>query len=304
MPVDCRGVRADIVLGSETTIGRMNLGRMFEHYFNDTVTGAAREVRKMLGIEDTSPLAVEKRIQSVSANNPMLLTMVYDYVLGLYQLITEDQYVFYRDLDDEEKLEHIKSLCIDGMFIYYPLDNEKEIVETVEAIEASVYRQPLEPVTYVGNSGKRVVTEYPMRIAPMYMMLLEKIADDWSSVASGKLHHFGILTPMTKGDKYNTAWRCSPVRTIGETEGRIFAGYCGREGIAEMIDRSNNPLTHKVIIKNILNAEKPGNINQAVSREVVPLGGAKTLQLIQHLSLCQGFRYTYVPEVEYKETVK
>lgn len=298
MPVDHRGIRADAVLGSETTIGRMNLGRMFEHYFNDTVCGAGREVLRIMGIEqsDRSPQTVERRIQHLLDTNPMTLTMAYDHLIGLYEIFAKEQQAYYINLSDDEKLEHLRYVCEKFVQVYYQLDTDLEIVEAVEAIEASKYRQARGPVTYVGNSGKKSVTEYPVRIAPMYMMLLEKIGDDWSSVSSGKLHHFGILTPMTKGDKYSNAWRCSPVRTIGETEGRLFAGYGGRECISEMIDRSNNPVTHKEIVKNILYSDTPGNIDFAVDRKIVPLGGAKTIQLIQHLSMCEGFKYIYVPE--------
>ena len=95
-------------------------------------------------------------------------------------------------------------------------------------------------------------------------MLLDKIADDWSSVSSGKLQHFGVLAPMTKTEKFALPYRNSPVRTIGETEGRIFSGYCGREAIAEMMDRSNSPNTQRAVVWNILNSQNPTNIDKIV----------------------------------------
>jgi hypothetical protein len=127
-------------------------------------------------------------------------------------------------------------------------------------------------------------------------MLLEKIADDWSSVSSGKLQHFGILSPITKAEKFSYPYRNSPVRTIGETEGRIFASYCGREAIAEMMDRSNNPMTQRNVIWNILQSDKPTNIDSVVDRNYVSLGGSKPIQLIKHMFECAGFIPYYEPE--------
>ena len=105
-----------------------------------------------------------------------------------------------------------------------------------------------------------------------------------------------MLSPTTKSEKFSNPHRNSPVRTIGETEGRIFAGYCGREAIAEMMDRSNNPATQRNVAWSILNAEKPTNINHVVDRDYIRLGGARPLQLVRHIIGTAGYNIVYQPE--------
>ncbi len=88
-------------------------------------------------------------------------------------------------------------------------------------------------------------------------MLLEKIADSWSALSSGKLQHFGVLSPMTQSEKYAYPYRNSSVRTVGETEGRVYAAYSSRLNVAEVMDRNNNTLTHREVVKSIINADHP-----------------------------------------------
>ena len=291
MPIDADGNRADVVMDAAAVISRMNLGRLYEHYFGAAARDVGKNIRNMLGI------TADKISKSILFKlNQQTLQQAYAYLLGFYEIVSEKQYLFYKDeVTEDEKIDHLYSVINNGVYIYYPIDNQKQIIKTIQQIEEK-YKPLYGPVSYVGNSGQRVVTNNNIRIAPIYLMLLEKIADDWSSVATAKLQHFGVLSTMTKSEKFAYPYRCSPVRTIGETEGRIFAGYCGREAIAEMMDRSNSPMTQRNMVWNILDADLPSNMNDAVNREYIKLGGSKPLQLIRHIFLCAGLQAVYEPE--------
>jgi len=302
MPVDADGNRADIVMAPESTVARMNLGRVYEMYVSGACRDTAKTVRKMLAVEGTRENRVLRSLEAVQQQDPQRIEQTYNYLLGFYQLISEKQHAFYAALGLPQRLEHLASVVVDGIYIYCPTDNQKETPDIVKDLEKD-YPQIYGPVAYVGNSGQRVTTQAKVRIAPLYMMLLEKIADDWSAVSSARLQHFGVLAPMTKSEKYLRPWHNSPVRNIGETEARIYSGYCGREAIAEMMDRSNNPLAHKQIVRNILAAEKPGNIDEVIDRNIIPLGGSKPLQLFNHFSICQGWRPVYTPESQIDNTL-
>lgn len=293
MPIDSEGNRADIVMDAASTISRMNIGRLYEHYLAAACRDIAKEIRKRLGI--TTKVS-EEYIASLPTN---ILTNVYDFLLGFYYITSQRQYDFYTAISPSEKIEHITSIVNDGIYLYLPVDNDRDSLEMVQDIE-KYHRPTYGPVSYVGNSGVRHATKNNVRIAPLYMMLLEKIADDWCSVSSAKLQHFGVLATMTKSDKYSFPYRNSPVRTIGETEARIFVGYCGREAIAEMMDRSNNPITQRNMVWNILNASTPSNIDQAVDRNYIRLGANKPLQLIKHVLGTAGFKLIYKAEDDVK----
>lgn len=291
MPVDEAGNRADIVLDPASTISRMNLGRLYEHYLGGVSRDVSKLIRSMVGLEKGK--ATVDRLQDI---DPSTVQQAYNIVTRLYNLVSSKQYDFFEhQISPDKKLEHLADIINEGIFFYYPLNNEKDSVQMVLNIEQQ-FKPVYGPVTYRGNSGEVRKTKNKVRIAPLYIMLLEKIADDWSSVSSARLQHFGILSPVIKSEKYGKPHRDSPTRTIGETEGRILAGYCGPEAIAEMMDRSNNPLSRRNQYWNILAAPRPTDIDTAVDRNYIPLGGSKPLQLVKHVMTVCGMKPVYTPE--------
>lgn len=307
MPVDADGNRADVVMDSGSTINRMNIGRLYEQYFGSTLRDVAKTVRRILGafplqqrLDYVSEGSItynqtKTTIENINRDNPHLIQSAFVTLLELYQIVSEKQYQFYRQCGLDDIIEHLTYVVLNGIYVYYPTNNEKEISELVLILE-NKYRPTYGPVTYVGNSGQRVKTYEPVRIGPVHMLLLDKIADSLSSVSSGVLQHFGILSPIIRAEKYSYPHRNSPVRTIGETEGRLLAAYCGREAIAEMLDMSNSPTTHRYIVKKILSADKPTNIDRVVDRNLIPLGGSKSLQIVSHIALAAGWRFVYKPD--------
>jgi DNA-directed RNA polymerase beta subunit len=290
MPVDAAGNSADIVMDPASTISRMNLGRLHEHYLGASARDVCKEIMRRLG------LTGKTNVNQLACMDMNLVTDAYNFLLGFYQIVSPKQYEFFgSSITDDEKLEHLKDIVNDGIYIYHPIENDLDNLDVVRKIQ-DYFPPTYGPVSYVGNSGKRCMTKDPIMIAPLYMMLLEKIADDWSAVSSSKLQHFGVLAPITKSEKFSYPFRNAPVRTIGETEGRIFAGYCGREAIAEMMDRSNNPTSQRNMIWNILDADKPSNIDEVVDRDFIALGNTKPIQLTSHIFACAGLEIVYDEE--------
>lgn len=289
MPIDADGNRADIVMGGEATISRMNIGRLYEHYLNGAIRDINKRIRKFLNIENNCTV---DKLRNVP---PEVVYNAYNYLLEFFNVVSKEQFEFFKKLPENEIYEYLSDVVNNGFFIYAAIGSQIDRVQMVQDIER-IFKPTYGPVTYTGNSGIKTTTVNNIRIAPMYMLLLDKIADDWSSVSSARLQHFGVLSPVTRAEKFSQPFRNSPVRTIGETEGRIFVGYCGREAVAEMMDRSNNPVTQRNIVWNVLNAEKPTDIEHAVDREFIPLGNSRPLSLVNHIFECAGFVTVYEPE--------
>lgn len=298
MPVDKEGNVADIVMDSGSTFHRMNIGRLYEQYIGAASVKVENTVKSYLGIPSSKDKrAVKNRLLEIQRDDPNRITQCIRHVLGFYKEVSNRQYEFYSKLSIDQHIDNLVTIITDKAYVYYPIDNDMEHIDIVKRLESnSAYRPIRDCVSYIGYSGRRVTTKYPVRIGPLYMLLLDKIADTWSSVSSAKLQHFGVLSPRTKSEKYNYPFRNTPIRTIGETEGRIYMSYCGREAIAEMMDRSNNPMTHKEVYETILNADKPTDIDVAVDRNKTPLGNIKPLQLVDHISYCGGWKIVYEPE--------
>lgn len=290
MPVDEEGNVADIVMDGGSTINRMNPGRLFEQFYNAASRHTHNLVCKMLGVVPySSDIEVNNYLCRLDNN---LLESAYQTLIGYYN-IYYPPLAQWANEREETLVEFLTTIVSRGIYIYLPPDNPKESIQIIKEIQSGIYKPHIGKVTYVGNSGKRVTTKDNIRIASMYILLLEKTGDDWSSVSSSKLQHLGVIAPLTKQDKYSKPARLQAVKGAGEAEVRIFMSYTKGNFTVEMMDRNNNPKTHKHICNAILGAPMPTNINNLVDRTVIPFGGSKPLSLVRHIAECAGFRFRY-----------
>lgn len=291
MPVDAAGNRAEIISDFNATANRMNVGRLYEHYFNGAVRDTRKRVQEILGREHVHDM---DDLMSLGIDR---VNKAYEFLLNTYFIVSERQFEHYSVLPPEKQHEHVLYVMQNQAYFYMPIDFTKHpgnIITELEKFNPPTYG----PVSYVGNSGIRCTTVDNVRIAPMYMMLLEKIADEWSSVSYGKFQHFGVLSPVTKAEKFASPWRMSHVRFTGETEVRLITGICGQDTIAEIMDRSNNPSTVREMSRIMLTADKPSNIDLLVDRNEIPYGNNKPLQLFRHILYGFGVKPVYEPETD------
>lgn len=292
MPVDADGNRADVVMDGNSTISRMNPARMFEQFIN----AASRDVRKhLIKLFNVNPddKHLNHQITEIFNNNRALFDDAYQYLMGYYKIVSPKQFRIFKAATDEQKISHLAVVINDFIYLFIPPNHEPELIDDIYVSITKKYPPTYSPVTYTGYSGKTVTTKDNVRIGSVYMMLLEKIGGDWSSVSSARLHHFGFLAPVNKFDKSSSPFRMQPVRVLGEAEIRILISYCGQVATAELLDRNGSPESHKEICKNILTANKPTNIDLCVDRNVVPFGGNKSLQLLKHILFVSGIEFKY-----------
>lgn len=304
MPVDEHGNRADVVMDPNSTISRMNLGRLYEQLVN----AASRDVHKSLcgmvgwhvgNTDEEEALAV---VQDMPKDR---FQAFLNHLLRYYQITSPKMYAWFSEGNINTSAKHqlyMAQILCRGVGLWMPTDNPVESEDLVAGIEAE-YKPLMAPVTYIGNSGRMVKTVLPIRIASVYLVLLEKIGDDWSAVPSGKLQHFGVLSQLTKVDKYAKPARQQAGRVGGEAEVRIFDNYLEQTFTAELFDRNNNPQTHKLVVNNLLKAPNVGNIPNLVDRVANPYGGSKPMQLIAHLGECGGWRFEHTPFVPHQRYV-
>jgi DNA-directed RNA polymerase beta subunit len=298
MPVDQDGNRADIIMDANSTISRMNIARMYEHYINAASRDTTKKILNMVGAQSSDKHLYAKIVTLFDDKSKF--ESIYKYLMGYYSIVSPKMFKYFSsEISGQQMCDHLFSVCKDGIYLYIPTDNEPETDEIIRKLERH-YKPTYGPVSYIGKAGNKITTKAPIRISTLYMMLLEKIGDDWAAVSSGKLQHFGILSQLTKSDKYSQPTRNQAVRAIGETEARIFVSYCGQKLAAELMDRNNNPVTHKATVWNILDSKYPTNIGYVIDRNHIKLGGAKPIQLINHVFLTGGIRLKYKPRYSFK----
>lgn len=291
MPIDAAGNRADIVMDPNATVSRMNLGRLYEQFINAASRDIAVELRQHLDAR------IGQMVNPEALRNHANWNHAWSRLMRYYEIVSPEMYQWFVSGQYSKKPEdHMASVLKDGITVYCPSNSAMMGPEMVELINQE-FNLVYGPVTYIGNSGIESRTASPVRIGSLYIMLLEKTADDWTAVSSGKWQNFGVLSPITNRDKHAHPTRNQAIRAFGETEIRIVTSYCGPYISAELLDRNNNIATHNSVLKSILYADKPSNIQQAVDRTVHPLGNARPLQLVKHLKLCGGIEFTYNPYV-------
>lgn len=295
MPIDELGNRADIVGDPNATVSRMNLGRLYESFFASSARDFHTRLSNQLGVKKAS--GVDNIADTLYQLGQQDVRNAWSHVLRFYKCFSEDMVrVFDGAVDYQEILSELAWVMDKGFYLHIPSDAQKENWQIMQELQNDeLFRPHLGPITYIGTSGKKVKTLENIRIGSMYFILLEKIADDWSSVHSAKLQVHGVISQLTKHDKYSKPTRLQGVRGSGEAEVRILASYIGGYFVADSADRNNNPKTHRVITNAIMSSKTPTNIENAVDRNIHPFTNNKPLMHIKHLLACTGIKFDYEP---------
>jgi hypothetical protein len=294
MPMDSDGNIADVVFDPAGTANRMNPSRTYEQYF----TGASRDARKHICKELGVPVDEKKH---VAASKLMRMPIekvrwALDYCMGLHRIINPTIGKWYDEgVIGRDPVDYVATIISSGLTIHMPTDNQKEITDTVLEIEKTCYRPVYGPITYIGNSGKRVTTKRPIRIGGIYLMLLDKDGRDGNACGISRRNHSGVPAQMRKDMKRSSPTREQAVRCWDEAGIRVVSSYCGGDVAAEVIDRNNSYQSTLALALNIIKADKPSYIQRVVDRSVVPIGGAAPLQLVKHICECAGFEFAYIP---------
>jgi hypothetical protein len=304
MPVDEAGNRALIIMDGESTVNRMNPGRLYLSYLNGASRDVLQKVKEELelsGFEMTDQ-DVEGRLRRLDATSPVVRSC-WGFMSEFYRTVSDNM----RKWVDETEIDYVKHIAIalleraigrkqcEPLDLYFPTDDQVFLPSMVEELQKN-FPQTYGPVTFEDEHGVKHTSKENVRIASSYVMLLEKIADDWAAIASGKLQHHGMLSKITSVDKYATPARESATRILGEAEVRLNTAYIGPNAVAEILDRSTNPNTHKSMYRKLLKAPNPSAIENIVDRDEIPLGADKPGQLIKHIAEIGGWKFVYGPD--------
>lgn len=281
MPVDSNGNVADIITDNTSTISRMNLGRSYQVYLGS----ASRDNKHFLINYYTSKYGSDY-LNKLTEEDILYFK---EYITGFYALINPDMVEFMDSLNLEEIRIHLTECLTNQINIYYPPDNSINITDVITNIESSKYRPHLGKIQYTDTLGNRVTTKEDIRIGPLYFMLLDKVANDYSAVASSRVNHFGFPVKGTIIDKYKYPHGLTPTKTLSETETRIITSYSDPEAIAELFDLTLNPVSHKQTVKHILESNVPYDLNFNIDRSVNPYGNNKSLAVLNHIFTAAGF---------------
>ena len=319
MPVDIYGRRMDIIQASEARTDRMNSGGLHELFYNDANWHVRRRVLEKLGIpyfegitlrdrqtvsykrEDRATALVRVRteqLRELHKTNPAKIEEIWDFVINYYRRVSPFQAHMYDRFDTipwEGVYSNLATIVEDMTYLRAPPDYAVDYFSLSRDVSNYVgFKRDC--VTYTGYSGKKTLTNRPVRVAPMAWMVLDKTGDTWSAVSFAKVQQYGFLAQINASDRYSDPGRPQPTKGLSETENRILVSTCGQVCAAEMGDRNNNPRSRRQLHRTILTHETPGNIPCAIDRTKIPYGGHRAVQILHHYLNCGGIALAYAQE--------
>ena len=285
MPLDEWGRRAWMIQDGDSAVKRMNPACTYEPYV------------------DSAKWHCHRQLVALAAAGKY--DEAFEYVMGFYKTGFPEHYQYTLDYLSslpeakraEAKAYHLQSILshtdpqMHGLYTLLPSNSEVIGAEQIRRLKNSIYRPPRGPVTYTDTTDRVVTTKRPVRVGAAYILLLEKTGDDWSSVSSPKLQHFGIPAKLSRADKLFTAGKETPVRFLGEDEVRLILNFANPELAYELLDQTNSPLVHKNAVRHLLTADKPTAITGSiVDRAVAPRGMNRATTFVKHLISCGGIK--------------
>ena len=284
------GNRAHIIMDPKSTISRLNVGRLYERNVK-----AAMVVLEHLVRDEYKSYNVSEPYELTDSQLVSLFSHPKDFVTIIGNKLSDYYNYIIKNHDREAMISIIEEIIKDRFRIYLTMDDDKRKYEIVGDLANSIYKPVYDKITYVYN-GENRVSKNNIMIAPMYMFQLNKIADAVLTASSAKLNHFGIPVVTSKADRYSLPSKNSPVRTQGETEGRIFAAYGGREFLAELKDLNTSIESHSTAYETILTTKTPTDIPRVIDRKLLPYGSERGLTILNSLWNSIGMELEYVKE--------
>lgn len=269
-PIDENGNRADVIMDNCSITKRMNLGKPAEQYINGASVYATKIARQL--------------------KSQGLMDEAYAHLMSYYEAAAYEQWELHQNPVYSTKANrdfHVNWVCENGVELYCPTDRKFFGAEQIRRIMRK-HDFPTTRVRYRAPHGEMVWTKDPVVIAPIYIILLEKMGEYWASCAIPKLTHFGTLSTLTQVDKYALPWRNTPTRFTGESEIRLFLAACGGWFTNRLLSFANTPTMQKAAVVKILRHKDPMRLPSMIDEKENPLGRGRPLQMYKHIQACRG----------------
>lgn len=278
MMVDEYGVRTDVILLDEASSNRMNVGR--DHFQAATVAGLRTELRwkKEYGDRELTDDEVNKE---------------FDIVCKLYDAIDP---AFHDNVRaNANPRRHIETLRKSKIHVGRRYDTGRPPLEMLEKLDES-FDIDGTIVTWRNFDGKLITSNNKVLIAPLDLIMLDKVADVAAATSSSKMQHFNTPANLSSNDKITTPYRDNATRIMGEVEGMIVVGCTEKGTLAESLDQTTNAISHTEVAYSVTSADNPMDVDHAVDRNQIPLTMGRPQAVLTHVIQCSGIDLKYCEE--------
>lgn len=257
MSIDKWGRHADVIANPVGVSNRNNPSQLNEHYANDAAFHAFNHIQSLGTWQEK-----------------------WDYLFGLYSVVSIEtaHTISLTCTTDMDKQAHLNSLTEEGLISFISEAGDPTLgVHGVNLLRASKYRPPKDVVTVTSLHGVRTQTKPPVRIAPIYTFMLDKISKYANANNIAPRQALGFVAKATSRDKELTHISSTANRHLGGTEVRSLAANSNPEDAAYTL-RTNNSLAAMTLrTERMLDGQL---LQQALTKEEV--GSGRGLELFTH----------------------
>lgn len=264
--VDKFGTLIDIFIDPLTTNDRINPGRSYEQYFNAYSDQILRQIKTMNHEEAFAHVMKYYRIVS-----PFHYNLTGKTVAGC-------------PVRERRHVEWIKRHGIEIVMLSNTKDMGPSQVNRLEKWCPLDYG----PISYTDLTGKRVTTYEDIIVGSLYIVMLEKIGDDWSTSSVSTNTHFGLPSKINFIDKYSAPVRNQSVRILGESEVRILLAFMRPEVVKELLMLSSNPSVVRGVVEKILDHDGCSGAINSLDIEWNDTTENRAVQYIKQVLYCYG----------------
>lgn len=300
MPVDANGNRADWIVDPISSINRMCMGAVYEPREKEAARDFLHAIRRELtGNQWFQPrFNYRECVEDLFHDNNQKFQALKARMRLFYSIIQSDDMSLYDAYTDQDWINNIVSVIahdgIVGFTIFKDVNRQALGINTIIDLDQHFPSQATQ-VSFIDHLGNTHVSVSKIPIAPMYMLVLEKIAkSDWTATSSSRYNTLGVIGKNTKQIKRGSPGHDSSNRSHGEAEMRVEDAFTHPMTIAEINDRNGSPRIHRMCTMNILTAEYPTRIEQLIDRNVVPYGSSSQLSILDHMIAVYGQKISYV----------
>lgn len=269
------GTVVDIAMAENATLRRTNYNRMVEHTLSSSAMVVRENALKML--DDGTP-------------DDEIISYVFNFLHGVASMWEEA--ILRSHPTKEKQMEFIRDLRNVPLRVNIRHDRPEQVDEIMSFLDK--HYPPRKTRLWVTNprTGECELTVEEFVIGQLYMIRLDKTGRDFSAISACRFQQFGTIAKLHSRDKHRRPIREHAIKFHGEAEERHQLAYSGGAIGAEAMDRSNNPIVQDVMTENILLAELPMCIEEAVDRSKYPLGRHNGLAICHHVLSTGGASFT------------
>jgi hypothetical protein len=299
MPYDpITGIRADMVVSTASTVSRQNPGRAIAHELgavNQKMTTYIRAVvQSHVGpVNFDDDLSIHEAVRKLVATRPDVVAELVKIDMEMLAIGDENIAPLCKREDfPTDKPKFLATRLRHGCIISLPNGMNTSFEAIRDAYKADDrFRPHIGPVCW-DKDGITLTSKYPILIAPMAIILLEKIPE--VSACSFPIRNGeGVPAQLSRAYTRGMPVKKQAGRTEGEAEERNQSDAAS--GLyRERYDVANSNAVARYAAGVVLTAPQPTNIAQMIDRNKIEFGNTKVATSTRHLFAVWGFEVAYV----------